>query len=107
MKAICAPFDWVIIALKIESADPATSERDGPLSPSLCRCIDIARRSLTGYDREMYDIEAEGSFKVIALDHSSVNAAPWMRHPGAYTFSNSGISTWKMVFITAMTIVVT
>ena len=60
------------MALKIESAELATSDREGPFSPSWCRCTDTARRSLIGCDRDTYERGAEGSFKDVALDHSSV-----------------------------------
>jgi len=57
------------MALKIESAELATSDIEGPFSPSLCRCIDVARRSLTGRDLDTYDMEVEGSFKDVALSY--------------------------------------
>lgn len=96
------------MALNAESAEPATSDKEGPVSPSRCRWIDAARRSLIGRDRGTNDTEAEESFKDVALNDSSAYTTPRVAAPESpHTSSSSGISTWKRVFMTAVTIEVT
>lgn len=90
---ICALFDWVIIVLKVESAEIATSGRESSCSSPLDRFVDTARRPLACLDRDSYDIWVEGSFKDVALAARQFDDFTNASLSKTHKYCSSGMST--------------